>query len=360
MLHDAKGFAMRLPFSASSLKRAALALPTACAGLTAGCFYQAPVEPAPHDPYGTIAFDWRFGGIDTCSEAGVDEVDLLLLQGSEVVLQLEREPCVGGGLELTDIHEGAYDLVIDAYDRESVLLYNGTFGVDVKGGRTNSMGVVDLDAIGEPPPPPPADGDLSLFWGFRFPTDAPLFDCARAGVTEVDVVVTAIGAADAVYSDTYACADDGVSVTALPQGNYNVSLKGYGLYHGDDVLLYDSGNVSASINAGSETVLGDVVLERVSTAFADFDVAWSFGAESCASLGVTTIAVSFTRAGDATPEDSFEVACAQSSVLREVFVPGSYTVIVTGAGASAIYSGSAVADVGPGAVAPIDMLLTAP
>ncbi len=327
-------------------------LSLAAVALSSACIF---VAPPPHDPYGDLLFDWSFAGLSSCDEAGVDEVDLALLQGGEVVLVIEREPCVGGGLTITDLREGTYEVAIDAYSRESVPLYAGSFVARVVGGENTYAGVVELDALVEPPP---AAGALGLFWGFNYPTDGALtFDCAIAGVDGVEVRVEPLGAGGAAYDDTFACRDEGVLVQDLPPGRYTVQLMAFGAYHSDDLLLYDSGPITVDVLDGSTVDLEDVELGRVPQVFSDFDVAWTFAADSCASTGVDEVVIAFTRFGFAAPEDTFGVDCAATSVLRRTFVPGSYTVSASAHGASDDYLAQVTVDLAPDSVAQIDLVL---
>lgn len=327
----------------------------ALAPLGTGCIYAYEER----DPYGTIAFDWRFDGIANCNDAGVDEVDLVVLQGNEVVLTLEREPCVGGGLELSDIYEGTYEVVIDAFSRDSVLLYAGSFTIRVIGGRTNYAGVVNLSPVGAPPPPPPTTGDIDLFWGFLYPTNSSLtFDCFRAGAELVEVYVTDVADTEPLYADVFDCDDEGVSVTNLPEGAYDVRLLAFGSYHNDDLLLYDSGDMRTLVHGDAITDLGDVPLARVDENFSDFDVAWTFVGDSCASTGVDTVEVAFTRLGESEPEDSFAADCTEVNVVRPTFVPGSYTVEAFGAGNDGTdWVAAVTVDLPPGTVAQMDIVL---
>ncbi|MCC7071532.1 MAG: hypothetical protein IT383_09425 [Deltaproteobacteria bacterium] len=320
--------------------------------LSSACIF---VAPPPHDPYGDLSFDWSFAGISSCDDAGVDEVDLTLLQAGEVVLVIEREPCVGGGLTITELREGTYEVAIDAFSRESVPLYAGSFVARVVGGEATYAGVVELDALGEPPP---ADGALGMFWGFNYPTDGALtFDCATAGVEDIDVLITPHGGAGMAYDDTFACEDEGAFVERLPPGRYTVQLLAIGAYHNDDLLLYDSGEMIVDVLDGSIVELGDVELARVETAFSDFDVAWTFAAASCESTGVEEVLISFTRFGFAAPEDSFAVDCSATSVLRRTFVPGSYTVTASAQGNSDDFLAQVTVDLAPDSVAQIDLVL---
>ena len=323
--------------------------------LGSGCIFTAP--PPPHDPYGDLSFDWSFAGEPSCDDAGVDEIDLTLLQGGEVVLVIEREPCVGGGLTITDLREGVYEVAIDAFSRDSVPLYAGSFSARVIGGEDSYAGVVELDPLNQQPPPPET-GSLGLFWAFLYPTDATVtFECAKAGVLEVDVFVTPQGAAGAPYDSTFLCDDEGVQVDNLPPGRYAVRLMAYGAYHNDDLLLYDTGDLIVDVLSSQNTEMGDVEVPRIDEAFSDFDVAWTFAASSCASTGVAEVTLAFTRFGFAAPEDSFSVDCTATSVLRRTFVPGSYTVSAGAQGTSDDYLAAVTVDLAPGSVAQVDLVL---
>jgi hypothetical protein len=322
----------------------------------AGCIITEPPPPPP-DPFGDISFDWQFAGEPSCDDAGVDEVDLTLLRAGQVVLVIEREPCVGGGLTLTDIHEGTYEVIIDAFSRDSELLYAGSFAVAVEGGVDNYAGVIDLDPVNPPPPPPPADGELRFFWAFQYPGDGDvLVECGRAGAEEVDIFLTDLSGAP-VFEDTRFCEDDGVSIAPLPQGSYQLRLMAYGSYHGDDLLLYDSGALVVDVVGDATNDLGDVALPRIDNNFADFDVAWTFAADTCASTGVATVNLAIRRLEEEQPEDSLAVDCSASNIVRRTFVPGSYEVTATADGASADFLGSVTVDVPPNSVAQIDLVL---
>lgn len=324
-------------------------------------------EPVPVDPYGDIAFDWSFDGIPTCDEAGVDEVDVAIFQDGVVVIDHQREPCEGGGLVFTEIHSGFYEVFIDAYDRNGDVLYSGNFAIRVEGGTTNDAGVVVLDNINGPEPLPPANYALGAYWVFPYPSDTSItFDCSLAGVEEVDVELIPLGDDGIAYNDTFDCSDEGVLIENLPEGRYELQLQGFGRYHDDDVLLYDSGIVTVDITENGQffddqtgiVELGDVILERDTPSFSDFDVSWGFVDETCASAGLTDVTISFQRATHELPEDTITVDCAASGVLRPTFVPGSYDVSVAGVAADeTLYLGTTIVDLPPGALAEVDLVL---
>lgn len=346
----------------------ALALVAFVVGIAPGCIIYDDNDPPPPPPFGDIAFDWSFDGIATCDEAGVDEVDVAIFQNGELVLDHGREPCEGGGLIFTDIHTGFYEVFIDAYDRNGEVLYSGNFAIRVEGGQTNDAGVVVLESINAPDPlPEPASYAMGLFWVFPYPSDTSItFDCSLAGVDEVDVDLVPLGDDGVGYVDTFDCIDEGAFIENLPEGRYELQLQGFGRYHDDDVLLYDSGIITVDITENDQFFddetgiieLGDVVLERDADAFSDFDVSWNFVADTCADAGLADVTVSFQRFNHDIPEDSITVDCAASGVLRPTFVPGSYDVSVAGVAADdTLYVGTTTVDLPPGAIAEVDIVL---
>ena len=316
-------------------------------------------EQDPPNPYGDIAFNWSFAGNTDCASAGVDVVDVVMLDGNgEVALNDVGEPCVGGGLVFTDMLEDVYTVSVDGVDRSGVVLYSGDFTLRVVGGQTNDAGLVTLDAL-DAPPPPPVSGTLSMAWDFLYPTDGnTIEDCALAGVNSIDVHVTPEGSAGAPFDATYDCATAaGVDVTDLPEGRYGVRVQAYGTYHGADVALYDSNDLVVDVLGGTTNDLGALTLPRVVDNFSDFDVAWTFANDSCASAGVSSVTLSFMRFGFAQPEDSFSVPCGAANVVRRTFVPGSYVVSASAPGSSSTYVAQATVDLPPASVAQVDLSL---
>jgi len=309
-------------------------------------------EEPPPDPYGDIAFTWSFDGQPDCDLAGVDELDLVILQGGEVLEVLEREPCVGSGLILTDFLAGRYEVEIDAFNRRSEILYSGGFTIRVEGGRENDAGVVVLDSLG--PPPPPATGDLAFFWAFVYPTEQPIIDCALAGVVDVDIALE--GPGGAVVTERFPCGDDGAVFLDLPEGRWTMDLDAFGSYRNQDLHLYAT-SLTVDVIAGQEVDLGDVPLARDEGSFADIQVEWGFNASSCATEGVGDVAIAIQRSGLAQPEDTTTVPCTALSELRRTFVPGTYTIRVSGAGTVDDWASAATIDLAPDTLAVVPLQL---
>lgn len=299
-------------------------------------------EPPP-DPFGDIAFTWSFDGVADCDEAGVDEVDLAIFQDGQLVDQIEGEPCVGGGLVLTEFLAGRYDVDVDAYSRDNELLYAGNFTVRVEGGVENDAGVVVLDRIGAEPPPDV--GSVGLFWTFLYPATTAIESCAVAGVVDIDVLLTGPGGQE--VTDTFNCAAAaGANFDDLDVGAWTLQINAFGRYHDQDIRLYaDSLNIV--VVADESTELGELALPRDESSFADVEAAWSFAASSCADAGLTELSVSVQRSGLDTAEAVRTVECSAASTLIPTFVPGSYTITVTGVGATADFLGAATADIAP-------------
>lgn len=319
---------------------AALALPT----LGSACVVvDSQPPPPPPDPYGDIAFNWSFGGVRDCDVAGVDEVDIAIFQGGVLFDEIQGEPCVGGGLILTDYFNDVYELEIDAYSRTSELLYSGGFTVDVRGGVENDVGLVELDPLAPLPPPPL--GSVGMFWSFLYPSSTPQLDCAIAGVVDIDVLLVSEDGEE--VRDTFDCEQSaGATFDNLLAGGWTLHLDAYGRYHGDDVHLYGV-SIDVDVDGDATTELGEIALPRDDEGFGDLEVDWNFTGATCATAGVETLTISVQRAGLAAPEDVVDVDCGALSAVRTTFVPGSYTVVVDGAGSDGDYRGVATVDLAP-------------
>lgn len=309
--------------------------------------------PPPSDPFGDIAFTWSFDGIADCDEAGVDEVDLAIFQGGQLVDQIEGEPCVGGGLILTDFLEGRYEVDIDAYSRDSELLFAGGFTIRVLGGVENDAGVVVLDRLGEAPI---RTGSLGLLWTFLYPAQTAIESCAVAGVVDIDVVLVGPGGQE--VTDTFNCeAAAGASFDNLEAGTWTVLVDAFGRYHNADIHLYEA-TVDVVVVADTEIDLGELALTRDERNFADVEAVWSFASSSCAAAGLDTLTLAVQRSGLNQPEDVTTVDCTSISATRRTFVPGSYTISLSGVGAADDYVGFATADVAPDTTTQVNIQLT--
>ena len=311
-------------------------------------------EPAP-DPIGSFAFNWSFAGETDCARAGVSDLDVVVSQDGEVVIDDRAEPCFGGGLKITEIDSGPYDVDIIAYDSNGDPQYEVSFEADVPVDHAvNDLGTIELAAL-DPPPPPPSEGTLGFFWQFLYPTDGQAVqDCALAGVDSVDVTVTPQGAAGEAFTQSSSCdaAHQGLNIDNLNEGRYTLRLTAHGTFQGGDVTLYDSGDIVADVVADQTTDLGNVDLGRVAANFSDFDVSWVFADGSSCGAG-EQVTLSFERDGLGAPEDSFAVDCGAADVVRRTFVPGHYTVT----GVAGDYSASVPVDLAPNSVAQIDLSL---
>jgi hypothetical protein len=309
----------------------------------------------PDDPYGDISFDWSFDGVADCDAAGVDELDIVVLQDGLVVDENDGVPCVGGGLTLTDYLQGRYTVSLDAYSRTSELLYSGDFSIRVKGGEDNYAGVVDLTSPGGPPPPPPPSvGSASFFWAFLYPVDDPIIDCALAGVSDVDVLLQ--GPDGQEVRETFACTDDGAVFDNLVAGRWTLTLDAFGSWHDAPLHLFGT-VVDVDIVADQEVDLGDVALARDEASFADLDVAWDFAGTTCVDEGLTTLTLSIRRTSEDTAEDVTTVDCTSTSALRHTFVPGSYVITMTGTGTTSTFVGTTTVDAVPNTVAQLSVHL---
>ena len=237
---------------------------------------------------GAIAFYWDFDGEATCDGAGVNEIDIELVDESLNTSVLERtEDCFGGGLVIGDIEPGTYTFYIDAFDVNDTYLYAASVSVTVVAGQTLDLGILDLDPVGMSN----EMGVLALDFGFIYPANMAETDCATAGVDEVDVVLLDGPGGSSVSRETIDCNANGVGVDlTLVPGEVHFYLEAYGAYDGGDVLLYDTADLSATVTANASNELGIVELDRVSDNFTDLRFTHTLPqGEDCASLGLSEV-----------------------------------------------------------------------
>lgn len=318
---------------------AALVASLSLAGLASGCVINNP-PPEPLD--GSITFAWSFGGIASCEDAGVAEVDVQVFDDLGLAFKTTVE-CFGGGLTLTDFSPGAYEVFLDAFSRSNRPLFQGEGFVQVRPGVENDMGVIELRRVGSGQAA--STGALALYWGFLYPTDDSLvIDCAVAGA---EVVVLDVMSKDGAISfvESFACEDEGVILDDMPAGEYSILLEAYGSYQRQDLLLYE-GLFDVKVIPNAINELGDLPLLRVYESFADIEVSWDIPG-TCAQADVDEVIVVITRMEGNIEDDVVIVDCDRSYALRETFVPGSYFVEVYADGYYGEYYGSVTRDVPP-------------
>lgn len=327
----------------------ALSLPLA--SIATGCVIVGEDTPPRHDPYGDIAFDWSFAGELTCDAASVAELDIVVLQQGVVIDQIFNEPCIGGGLVLSDYFEGLYEVEIDAFARNDALLFSGGFTARVNGGLTTDAGLITLQRFGNPITPPRQDryGDVGLFWSFAYPGAEPIINCDVAGVREIDLHLT--GPAGEQITETFNCReDDGAFFIDLLEGRWTIDIEAFGTFHNADILLF-AGAADFTVTADRELDLGDIVLARHEPSFADIRVDWTFNGTSCGLEGIDDVTIAYHRAGLADPEEVLIVACAELSKTVSTFVPGTYTISLSAVGFHTDWFSSAVVDLAPDTMA---------
>lgn len=327
------------------IRSSVLTLATALGALASGCVVNNP--PPPPEP-GDITFQWSFDGVRSCSEAGVEEVDVQVVQGNEVLFFRTVE-CFGGGLTLTDFSPDSYELLLDAYSRSGRLLYQGDAVLRVQAGRDNDIGVVTLRRVGAEAGL--SAGEAALYWSFRYPTDdSVVTSCLTAGVEAVHLEVVPISGGSDGFVTTLDCYDEGVVLEGLGEGRYTLFLDAEGSYQGGAIHLYE-GAYEFDVQGGRMSDLGDLVLERVFESFADIEVSWEMGSSTCDQLGVDDVTFVITRMDGQLEDDALTVECDREYVLRETFVPGSYFIEAFGTGYDGEFYGSVTRNVAPNTTA---------
>jgi hypothetical protein len=335
-----------VPFVA--LAAAALALGSGCIVHNDSTYVPPPEPTGPGD----ISFQWSFEGDRGCAAAGVEEVDVLVVRGSQTVFA-ETVECFGGGLTLTDFEPGSYDLLLDAFSRSGRLLFQGDAAARVVGERDNDLGVVTLYS------PTPQDGEIALYWSFLYPTDdSEVFACDIAGVDTVHIDLAPLDGQGGGFTGSFGCAEEGMVIDNLPAGDFRLTLEADGEYQGQALVLYDA-IVDVTVEGGATTDLADVWMERVYESFADIEVVWDVAGGSCGGLGVDDVTLVITRLDGEIEDDVITLDCAVDFALRETFVPGSYLVEMFGTGIDGDYFGSATRDVAPNSTSDVlvDMVL---
>jgi hypothetical protein len=294
---------------------------------------------------GGLLLDWVMPGGVSCSAADVAEVDVEVLQGGTRVA-IETFACSDGGATLQGLPAGSVEVWVDGYSSGNEHKATKGFTTTIVTGEITDAGAITLDEVGDDV------GSLIFDMAFLYPVNAAETDCVRAGVAEIDVVVTPVGHAGPGYETTLTCEDESGSllVSDLAPGAYTLALDAYGVYDDADLHLYEKGPVNLTITAGQETDLGAQNMSRVQANFGDMNVTWTLDGGTCADLGITEI--SFTVSRTSSPaeivDDTFTKPCANTNELRLNYVPGTYRIDATATGTSGPYSGTANASVAPG------------
>jgi hypothetical protein len=300
-----------------------------------------PVDLAPLITDLTVAFS--FAGVTDCDEAGVDELDIVILQNGEVYSQEERLPCINNlVVTFPNLPIGEFDFNVRAYDRTNVQLYEGDFPV-VAANRfqDDAFNLTTLGGETE------QRGTLLLYWGFIYPTTNVRTDCAIPGVADLVIRAEAVDTDEAPFEEVVPCTDAGGYQLDLAAGRYDLRVSGWMRYNNTDVSLYDSDVLRVTVGPNMTTDLGTLALPRITENFGTIGVAPSVVGNTCAAAGITNVTVTVTRSG-LTVEDNFPIDCsAQTS--RTPFVPGTYTVAATATGTAGTYSATTNIDVAPGA-----------
>ena len=97
---------------------------------------------------GDLAFFWTFDGEPDCATAGVNEVDVEVIDvNNGESLLVETAVCLSGGLFLLDIPPGTAELYLDAYDAQDRRLYEARVPTSVTAGAVTDLGTIDLAPI---------------------------------------------------------------------------------------------------------------------------------------------------------------------------------------------------------------------
>jgi hypothetical protein len=108
--------------------------------------------------------------------------------------------------------------------------------------------------------------------------------CAEAGVDHLAFGILGVGIGNTVEETVLTCAQAGsgaISLGRYPAGSYNIAVTGYD-YASD--AIYASGNQEVQVESGAVTFNLDA---PTATGTATFN--WTFGGQTCAQAGITTV-----------------------------------------------------------------------
>lgn len=183
----------------------------------------------------------------TCAAAGIDNVDVVLKQGSEVIAA-QNVPCIDGRALFTDMPIGDYTVAIDAVDGNDDVLFDGTQDFTLDG--TDDNIAVELDAK-----------QATVTIPFNFPGGE---SCAELGIANVDIQITDDDGNTTGVNVACIAGDSGPLVVVPGDATIRISAIA-----GDDVTFEFSG--TRSIDPG-EQILDSIALVSVrSTLVASWD-----------------------------------------------------------------------------------------
>lgn len=304
---------------------------------------------------GELRVDWQFqmasppaAPTRDCAAAQVDDVQVVIMDtsGSTTAVFNDVTACLQGPASVVNLANGNYTVSLYALHYTnmvpSTLYLVENIPFTIANGQTLDLGVHTLTR---------QSSDLSVDWTFAVVgTPSPSTDCARAGVDDVQVVITANGAAQAIYNDVTPCLNGPAHITTLPAGDYSVSLYGLHYYSMVPYTLYQVTGIPFTLAAGQALPLGTQVLAIQAANFGNLNVSWSLPAGvTCQGLALPQgkLNVAIYRGTATTAEDSFLADCTAPNALRNTFVPGDWRVVVTATGANATYVGQLVQNVAP-------------
>ena len=296
---------------------------------------------------GDITFLWSFEDEVTCDGAGVDEVDVELVNDEGTTVLEVTEACFGGGLTIRDVEPDDYTLYLDAYDSDNTYLFAGSRELTVSAGTVTDLGDFVLEAVDVTP----ENGTLQFDVAYLYPADMPESDCAVAGVEEFDVVFVDENDEEIDFF-TVPCDLDAIRIEhPLAPGSHRFFIDAFGLYNESFTRLYLTDFIDVTITSEMTNDLGQLELYRDSDGFADLRIEPTLPqGEDCASLGLGELSVTITRLSGGMNYVDYTgmLACTETFLEVDTFVPGSYQIDLAGTGTAGDYVATLTLDAPPG------------
>ena len=300
---------------------------------------------------GSVRLAWSCAENLDCAAAGVRDVQITLTPRSTSGSSLSPTlaSCNAGTFTITRVREGDYTLTLDGVNAQNVIEFTATTTVLVVGNSETNVGTINLGRL---------LGELRVDWQFDVVGGTPSPDCAKAGVTDVQLVVDTLGGQN-VFNDVVACVDGPGRIVNIDPGQYTLGMYGLTYFNMVPFPLYSLTGIPLNISQQDVVDLGVQLLAINTANFGNLNVSWVFPmGTTCAGAGVTQVNVAVYRPAATTPEDSFMADCTLGSTIRNTFAPGDWDVVVTAAGAGTTFRGEATQNVAPGQTVAVPVNLT--
>jgi hypothetical protein len=265
---------------------------------------------------GDLRVTWSFEGSQRCSQVGVEEVTVQLIEkgkeGQGALAFGRTAPCVEGSMVLLDVVAGTYVMTVTG--EGEVAVFNNGAGVDVV--------VAPNDETAVDAPLDLANGEVvaRIEFNFRFPGGA---SCNEAGVTTINAQVIDENGIGIAGSATECLAGLAV-VEGIRIGEHSLRVEAI---DGDGNARFVGVRRLTGLQPGETLRIDPVALDARLSAVS---VRYTFGGiRSCAQAGVTTVDAQLVDS-DGAVVDGQNVACIAGRIDFANIPVGNYSLYLDG------------------------------